>query len=288
MKIAILILLHEYNEQQKKLIKTLKKDFDLYIHIDKKTNIKIKDEKNVFVYKQYKVYWGSYNQILATLFLFKNANKNNYDRYLLISGADLPLKSNKNIITFFENSDKEYFDYTKFPKIEWKKDNYGFDRVDYFHFNYIKNSKIFITKFFFKILNGINERIIIRILKFFHIRRPRFKIDYYGGANWMDLTGNCVSQIIAFTNSHPNFIKKFRYTRCADEIFFQTIIFNFVKNIQIEKKCLRYVDFQTGPEYPRIFRKDDFSRLVNNDALFARKFNINVDSEIIKMLLNNN
>ena len=82
MKIAFIILIHEYNEQQKKLIKHLSKDFDVYVHIDKKLNINIEDidYKNVFAFKEYKVYWGSFNQICATLLLYKEANKNKYDR----------------------------------------------------------------------------------------------------------------------------------------------------------------------------------------------------------------
>lgn len=289
MKIAILILIHEYTEQQKNLLQNLSKDFDIFIHIDKKSKINIDDIKinNTFVFKIYNVYWGSYNQILATLYLFNIANKNNYDRYIFISGADIPLKSNKYIKDFFDHNTKEYFDFTQLPKQEWKKDNYGFDRLDFFHFNVLRKKKPSILKYITsKLLNGVNEKIIIRLLKIFHIRRKRLNIDYFGGANWMDLTGNCVSQIINFINSHQEFLKKFRFTRCADEIFFQTIILNFVKNIEIEKNCLRFVDMETGPESPRILRKIDYNRLKNSSALFARKFNSNIDNEIINMIFN--
>jgi len=63
MKIAVLMLIHKYDFQQKILIDNLSKDFDLYIHVDKRTKI---DEKsisgrNIHVYKIFKVFWGSYN-----------------------------------------------------------------------------------------------------------------------------------------------------------------------------------------------------------------------------------
>jgi len=40
MKITIVVLIHEYKEQQKNLIRNLAKDFDVFVHIDKRTKIK--------------------------------------------------------------------------------------------------------------------------------------------------------------------------------------------------------------------------------------------------------
>ena len=117
MKIAILVLIHEYNEHHEKLINNLSKDFDVFLHIDKRSKIRLDNLKSekVFIFKKYKVYWGSYNQILATLFLFKTSNKNNYDRYIFISGSDIPIKSNSEIKVFFENNKNEYFSFSQLP-----------------------------------------------------------------------------------------------------------------------------------------------------------------------------
>lgn len=61
MKIAIMMLIHEYKEQQKILIRNLAKDFDVFVHVDKRSKIKVEDleMKNVFPYSKYKVYWGT-------------------------------------------------------------------------------------------------------------------------------------------------------------------------------------------------------------------------------------
>ena len=102
----------------------------------------------------------------------------------------------------------------------------------------------------------------------------------------MDLTDDCVSQIMQYLDKNKFFLKKFKFTRCADEIFFQTIIKNFVSGICIEEKSLRYVDWESGPEYPRILRLEDYDKIMKSGCIFARKININVDSDIINKLYN--
>jgi len=285
MKIAIVILIHEYKEQQKILIRNLAKDFDVFVHIDKRSKIKIEDLKmeNVFPYKKYKVYWGHYNQILATLFLFQKANEKKYDRYIFISGADIPLKSNLQIKIFFENNEKEYFSFSEFPVSYWS--NGGFDRIDYFHAKSLRRGKINIfDKLFCKIKNKINQKILTPLMKSLNLTRRIKGIKYFGGANWMDLTGKCVSQIIEYTNTHKKFVKKFRYTINADEIFFQTIICNFVKDIIKENITLRYIDWDAFSDSPRILRKEDYKKIKASKYLFARKFDSSIDPKIMDML----
>ena len=286
MKIAIVVLLHEYKNQQKKLITYLSKDFDIYVHIDKKSKVKISEFNipNVYTYKEYKIYWGSINLTYATLLLFKKAAKKNYDRYILISGSDIPLKPNKEIYDFFSNNNKEYLSYTQLPT-PWWNGNGGFDRIDFFHANNIDRGNVsFIDKICIKITNIIIEKFLTPFMKKHNIRRRINNLKYYGGANWMDLTDSCIQQIIHFTDNNPKFIKKFKYTNCADEIFFQTIILNYCKNLKLENNLLRYIDWESGPEYPRTLRTEDFYKLKNSKKLFARKFNSEVDYEIINAI----
>ena len=288
MKIAILILLHEYTEQQKMLVNQLSSDFDVFVHIDKKSTVGVKDveQDTVFAFKEYKVYWGSFTQILATLFLFEKAytyNKSGggYNRYILISGADIPLKTNREIMRFFENNTVEYFEYHKLPKPQWSRQNGGFDRMDFYHFNYDRRKKRLSIN---KLLNAANERIVIPMLRFLHIKRKRFCSEYFGGANWMDLTNSCVSQILDFLKHTPDYVKSFKFTRCADEIFFHTIIMNYVSGVTVENNSLRYIDWHTGPEFPRTLRMEDYASMKESGMLFARKFDLKTDSDIIYRL----
>ena len=46
----------------------------------------------------------------------------------------------------------------------------------------------------------------------------------------------------------------------------------------------RYIDWKRGNPYT--FRKEDFNNLINSKALFARKFDLSVDKEIVDMIFN--
>ena len=287
MKIAILILLHEYSEQQKKLVNYLSTYFDIYIHIDKKTAIGVDSffGNNIFVFKKYKVYWGSYNQILATLFLFKEANKKQYDRYMLISGADIPLKTGKEINSFFMHNTKEYFESFELPALHLNG-NGGFDRIDFYYSNTLSFDRATpLEKLNKKIFDKINNY-IIPFAKKHKLHRSRMDISFYAGANWMNLTNDCVNQIIAFIKNNKNFLTRFKFTICADEIFFQTIIHNYVNNVEIVNDCLRYIEWESGSDHPKILKLEDYDKIKNSHCLFARKFDYIVDNFVIDKLYN--
>jgi hypothetical protein len=284
-RIAILVLLHNWSKQQENLINYLAGYFDVYIHVDKKTSIntgKIR-RASVFVSKKYSVYWGSYNQIRATLHLFQEAHMNRYDRYILISGEDIPLKSGDGIRKFFHENSKEYFQYYAMPADFWHG-NGGFDRVDFFYPNSLSRVGVsYIRRKLNTFLENSNEKILIPLMKRYG-RRPRLEMPYYGGANWMNITDTCVSIMLKWISENPWYLRKFRWTRRADEIFFQTCIINCAPNVEIENDALRYIDWNSGPEAPRILRINDLDNLRRSKSLFARKVNYQIDESIITEL----
>ncbi|HCB3649262.1 TPA: core-2/I-branching enzyme, partial [Klebsiella pneumoniae] len=77
---------------------------EVLIHVD--ANSKIEDflflsSKNViFVKNRVKIKWGGYSQVAATIELLKTASANCFDYFFLISGDDLPCKTNKDINDF--------------------------------------------------------------------------------------------------------------------------------------------------------------------------------------------
>jgi hypothetical protein len=274
-KIAIMMLVHKNADQVKRLVKHLSKDFDIYVHIDKRVSIKIQNEKNIFVYKKYKAYWGSFNQIMATLYLLREAYKKGYDRYVLISGEDLPVKSNEEIIKFFERDQNEYITIEKLPT--GKHLNAGFNRVTKYWRNKRRNGKN-------DIISRIFRRIEITFFRFINMIRTR-PVDYefYGGTNWFNLTNNCVKGIFEYIGRDKKYIQRFRWTRCGDEIFYQTIIHK-IDNLKVTDNCLRYIDRRNGGAHPKILRDEDYDKIINSDNLFARKFDINVDGNIIEAI----
>ncbi len=270
-RIAILILAHKNASQLERLIDHLHSHFDVYVHIDKKSTLSLTTSKAVFV-KNRRVYWGSYKQILATLELFKTAHQKKYDRYLLISGQDIPIKTNQEIIEFFKNnSSKQFLEFNALP-IHWWSSEGGLERLKHY---YLKSAHPFLQK--------VSAR-LVHWQKKFKLFPRKIEMNYFGGGNWMDLNNAAVEYILNYVNSHPSYLRRFRYTHCADEIFFQTILLNSDLSNTCENKILRYFNWSKGPEYPRTLRKDDLEDILRSDALFARKFDETVDAEIISTI----
>ena len=279
MRIAVLILAHRDKRQLNKLLEHLAADFDLYVHLDRKSELRERDlvrSERITVMRSYAVYWGSFNQIGATLKLLRAAHSTGYDRYLLISGQDVPVKSNREIIDFFSGNHNEYIECTRLPCWFWS--NGGLDRIRKYHANSdrgvtgIRRIGISVEKVLVDVLNRRAEH-------------PR-EIDYefYGGSNWFNLTHDCVDKVLGYLKRNNSYLNRYKYTFCADEIFMQTIVMMVCLPENVVKTCLRYIDWKSGPEFPRILRADDYEKIVNAGMLFARKVDEGVDVDISEML----
>ena len=160
-------------------------------------------------------------------------------------------------------NNNEYIDLEKIPR----KDGWpGMDRLTTYHFGR------HISKY----------NIPLRLLrKMLNIIKPR-KLDYdfYGGSQWTNYTHNCVGKMFEYLKKNKKYIKRYKWTNCADEIFFQTLI-KQINGINIINNCLRYIDWESGPEHPRTLRINDYEKIMKSGNLFARKFDEAVDNEII-------
>lgn len=119
MKQAILAQCHKKPEQVNLLLNALDDpDLDIYIHIDKKSNIKsgIKTGKQIHILPdEYRVDvgWAVFSQVEATLNLMKYASAHgDYGHYMLCSGQDYPLVKAFELAKFLnENTDLNLYKY---------------------------------------------------------------------------------------------------------------------------------------------------------------------------------
>lgn len=260
---------------------------DIYIHIDKKTMnfnyAKIREiikKSNLFFTEQIDVYWGDYSQIEAEMILLKSSFKEEYEYYHLLSGVDMPLKTQDEIHDFFDNNGN---DYIQFVNEEFQHERNAIYRISRYKFfqkymrdnNVIKKKAAELFQCFVMPLQTI--------LKVNRLKNKNIKLGY--GANWFSLTNNTVGLVLS---KEDFIIENFRHTLCADEIFIQTIIRTFSQSeIKYDKDFngtshVRLIDWNRGNPY--IFRKLDFERLISSSCLFARKFDENIDMEIVQLL----
>ncbi len=286
-KHAYLIIAHNNFQILEKTIKILDDEKnDFYIHIDKKIkNFNFEKFKNIvkksriIFTERINVKWGHSSQINCELILLKTAIKNNYSYYHLLSGVDMPIKSKKEIYNFFEsNKGKEFIHFSLLEnKLKIEK------RYTYYHlFPYCYRSK-------YKYIMRKIEKIFFKLQRLLKINRVKNQnIKFYKGANWFSITSDFSRYILSKEKWIQN---TFKYTSCCDEIFMQTLIMNseFKENLYAKQfddnhiiTIRRFIDWKRGTPYT--FRKEDFKELVHSEALFARKFDLEVDGEIIEMI----
>lgn len=284
MKLGFLILAHRYPAQLVRLIEALLlvDESKIYIHVDQKNTAEFQSIINqfksnarvVFIEETYKVYWGSYNQILATLALIKAAVKSNSEHYfMLLSGQDFLIKKPSELVNFFKiNQGSEYMVHFKLPDVQWQDG--GLNRLGNYHLNFPKHPWL---------TNKINAAIgkLQTAIKF----KRRSYFQQYGGSNWFNLSIEALTYIVNYVNQHPVYLKTFKYSLTADEIFIQSILINSEFKSKIVPQDLRYTNWSTGPEYPKILRETDFEELIHAQSkFFARKFDATKDSIILDKL----
>jgi hypothetical protein len=287
MKIAVLILAHKNLDQLRKLIDHLKTDLSIYVHINKSVQHDLEDESNVkFVKERYVPYWGSDNTPKAMLSLMKEALKDECDYYMIISGQDLPLMKNNELIASIREFPVNYIYHHQIPKAFWPL-NGGMDRLTlYWPKQYSPTSTGG------QILNFAMKAgwKIVREFQSLTGLKRKIHLEPWGGSMWLNLTRKAVEYVLIFLRDHPEYVSRFRYTRLSDEIFFQSILLgsDFKDDNIIINDDMRFIDWETGPEYPRIFTMDDYDRCVNSRKFFGRKFDEKVDGMVIDKLLDHN
>ena len=284
-KHAFLIEAHCNEKQLKKLLYCLDYELnDIYLHIDAKStdlesiNHFSLQKSTLVIVPSVKVSWGGYSQIDAELRLLEAATENgNYTRYHLISGMDLPLVSQQKMHYFFDlnnHSEFVHFDYSYTPDLFR-------NRMGLYH---LCRDKLTRNQ---KLLENF-ERFTLVVQKIFGVNRIRsFSMELGKGANWFSISDDCARYVL----KKKKWIEEtFRFTKCCDEVFLQTIILNspFKKKLfydEREKRFgnMRLVDWKRGNPY--IFRKEDFDTIISSGYMFGRKFDERVDDTIINLIV---
>lgn len=275
-KHAYLIIAHKNDYVFSTLIKLLDYEHnDIYIHMDAKNTSypvdyieSLASKSNIYHCKRISVNWGAYSVVEATISLIDKAiSTGKYAYYHLISGQDLPIKSNAYIHEFFNQHKQKEFVHFDSPIFT------NYERVNIYHFTQEKDGRnpSFIGK------------ILIKLQKIIKIKRNT-NVNFQKGCNWFSITDNMARHII---EKKEEVKKIFRYTLIADEIFLQTLLINssFVNNLyhaQFDNNyisVMRHIDWVRGNPY--VFRLTDYNELMNSPCMFARKFDSSIDSDII-------
>ncbi len=277
-RIAYLILAHRYPEQLARLVAALPEDSPVFIHIDLRAGAQVYDSSvellgrrgNVKFVRRHACRWGSFGIVQATITLIDalHASKERYDYASLLSGADYPIKSNREIAAFLSrNRGREFIESFLQTKLNrWSAQGGLYKSPD---------------------------RVLRRHLRFrSHVFRlpGRRKMPAgllpYGGSQWWTLTAEAITYIAEFVANNPRFVAFSKLTFIPDESFIQIIISSSHLASRVTGDNLRLIVWGRPhpPPYPIVFTSADLGRLLASDKFFARKFDPGVDSNILQAL----
>jgi hypothetical protein len=294
MRIVYIILAHKLPEQLVRLVRKLQTDAATFlIHIDKKTDEVTfkKMEKslgnfdNVHFLKRHVCYWGAFGHVAATLEGIRKiiTLELDYDYVTLLTGQDYPIKSNDYIQKVLRNSDKRSFiEYFPLPSEVWGKEDGGLERINYWYFHWLGCTFVFLRNYRFN--SPLLKRIYSAINATIPLKRTFPKgFNIFGGSSYWCLSRDCIDYIHEFVQKNDRFVKFFKHVNISDEIMFHTILLNSPLKSRLINDNLRYIEWSSRPN-PMILRKKDFSKFFNSDKLFARKFDMTIDNEVLDMI----
>lgn len=288
-KHAYLILAHKNFGQLRRLIELLDHPRnDIYVHVDAKVKDFNPDEWKditrssglVFLPDRINVNWGGVSIMRSEIALLKAATrKDRYDYYHLLSGMDMPIKTQDQVHQYFDaHKGKEFINLWEFKKSTLTRFRY---------FTIFPEGE---GKFPTRIVNHIFKGLQIAVG--FRINRD---VDFHFGSQWFSITDDLARHVV----EKEDWLEKvFRHTSTCDEIFLPTLVCNsrFKDNLfvptpvksqkEVNFSNMRFIDWTRGESirHPWTFRSDDMPLLESVDHLWARKFDENVDSGIIDLL----
>jgi hypothetical protein len=247
---------------------------------------------NVVFLKRHRCHWGDFGHVRATLkglaYLFNH--KIDFDYVFLLTAQDYPIKSNAYIEEFLQCADgKEFISYYPFPNPSWVETGGGMRRLELWHFRFIADLRFrFLDPFMHlpssrQIKSKSKSAVYYVVNTLFSKRIFPEGMKPFGGPGYWCISRPCADFINTFVSYNSKYVKYFKFVDIPDESFFQTIILNSWFSRNIVNDDLRCIDISEG-RGPRIWRTADFERLSQSKALLARKFDANVDSEILDLI----
>jgi hypothetical protein len=106
----------------------------------------------------------------------------------------------------------------------------------------------------------------------------------FGGSHFWCLSRYCIEYVHEFVQQNDAFMRFFKYVKTPHEMIFQTILLNSALKDLLVNDNLRYFDWSRNSSHPEILCKQDFERFINKDKLFARKFDVTVDADVLDMI----
>ncbi len=184
---------------------------------------------------------------------------------VILSGQDYPLRPAREIEEFLAGrAGESLVEHFPIPSERWGDERGGLDRIRRVHFERVHYRT--------------------RILRVPFLRRSfPAGLEPYGGSAWCALSDQAVRTLLAFGDTNPDAFRFFARVQTPDEIFIQTVLLNSPLRERVANESIHHIEWPGG-SHPATFRREDFPRLAASDKPFARKFDTEVDAEILDLI----
>ena len=287
---AYLVLAHQNWNQLQQLLRLLDHPLnDIFLHIDSLQRGWVASAFQGAVQQGTLVLsstrhpaWGSETLIDVTLDLLSAAAATPHAYYHLISGMDLPLRTQSEIHAFFSHAgNAEFIDF----KAETVSNELLRDRLQTYHlFQSARERFPFIRTL---------DNVSLRFQSALRVNRlRRCSVQFQKGSQWFSITQYFAVYCLQHARDYRPY---FRFSKCGDELFFQTILQNSpflgkraIRSFDDERATMRLIDWDRGnSSSPFVFRAADYDAILQSGMLFARKFDESVDPVIVERIVAN-
>jgi Core-2/I-Branching enzyme len=274
-KLRYILLLHTKFVQAEKLIRRLvANEVSFVIHIDAKVQrgdverfqSAIKDVPDVLYARRVDGRWGSYGQAEAIMSGIQCAasSPNKCDRCVLLSGQDYPIATQGEIEKFF----------TKNASIEYCE-AYQLDITDKATPGWSPHYRFCCYHFWFR-----GRRHTVPFL-----RKSAPAEVLYHGSTWWALTGAAIAYISLEFERNKKLRDFLRTGFLVDEVYVPTLLMNSPFAHRVARMNVTFAEWTpTSGPHPRTLVLGDLHRLLASSKLFARKFDQQIEPELLNLL----
>ncbi|MEY2879262.1 MAG: hypothetical protein RLZZ15_1642 [Verrucomicrobiota bacterium] len=270
MRVAHLLVVNERPGQVARFASHLLASGDsVHLHVDAKVDqapfAAAVDPRARFTAARHLITWGGWNLVEASLALMRQARADgDPDYYSLHSGSCYPIRP---LAEFHAHLDR----CRGLEFIEACAETAGTRAFRSRH-----------ERWWFR--DQPRLRFLHRVHQHFPRRRPPEDCPLHVGSTWWTLSRDAVDALIELATRRTDLVRFFRHVEIPEEVFFPSLLMITERAGRVCNAKLRHIEWLSSAEHPIVFRRQDFAKLANSPAFFARKFDASVDAEILDRL----
>lgn len=282
-KIANIIIVHKNPKQVLRLVKQFPEPlYHNFIHVDGRCSLDDYKELNTLsnctlLPKRRKLVWAGNGFLLVTLdairHILAQVTNTHFIYFNVMSGMDFPIKPTtdlyNHLVSAYDTSACEFFEIVDMKT--WGAQH----RYQLYHLPDLTIRGRYFTERWISKFLGIREFYYGRMIP-------------YGRSAWFTATDRFILFALNYLKEHPSYLRYIKTTWSSDELFWNSLIMNSTFKENLAGSYLRYIDWSAGEVSPKIFRSNDLDMILKSGQFLARKFDEQIDSDILDLLEQNN